>query len=786
MTIPRSKSVSPTHHNLPAQITSFVGRERELADVRKLLAGTRLLTLIGGGGSGKTRLALQVTRDVLQDYTDGAWLVELASLSGPDLVPQAVASPLGVVEQPGRSLTESLLRYLKPRSLLLLVDNCEHLVSGCAVLLDTLLRGCPALRILATSREGLRIVGESTYLLPSLSLPDPDAPRAFESVLQSAAVRLFAERASLHRPGFSVTRENAPAVAAVCRRLDGMPLAIELAAARVRSLTVEQIASRLDDTFRLLTGGSRAGPPRHQTLRATMDWSYDLLLDQERALWRRISTFAGGWTLEAAEAICPGTGVEAAGLLDLLTQLVDKSLVLVDEHSGEARYRMLEVVREYGRDRLWDSGESVRVQDRHLDWYLKLAERADVELGGPGQEAWLDRLELERDNLRLALEWSHTKGDGAEAEMRLAGALRWFWFVRGHWSEGRARLERALTRRNEASENAVTRALLGAAMLARFQGDHQQARALSEDGLAVSRHLSDKESLAWFLISLGAVELHEGDYGKAASLFEQSLIPSRDLGDRWLMCTALANLGVVARIQGDLDRAAALFRESFALSKKAGDTWRMALALHGMGKVAFRRGDHIEAKKFYTESLVLSKQVRDRWIADDCLEGLASVACAQGQHGRAVRLLGTSDALREMLGYHPLASEQADHERCVATAQAALGERAYAAAWSEGRTVTLEQAIEDAVAAAAGTTRGKAPAISRAEGDAGPLTPREREVAALIAEGKTNREIAVLLVVTERTADTHVQHILNKLGVRSRAQIATWAVDHGLRSPPQD
>lgn len=779
--------MSSTRHNLPAEVTSFVGRERELAEVTQLLAGTRFLTLIGVGGCGKTRLALQVAREVLRDYPHGVWLVELASLADPDLVPDAVASALGVAEQPGRSPTESLVRYLKPRTALLVVDNCEQLVSGCATLVDTMLRRCPDLRILATSREGLRIAGELTYLVPSLSLPDTHAQLALESVMQSGAVRLFVERASLHRPGFSITDENAPAVVRVCRRLDGMPLAIELAAARIRALTVEQIASRLDDRFRLLTGGSRAALPRHQTLRAAMDWSYDLLSQPERALWRRVSVFAGGWTVEAAEAICPGEYVEATDVLALLMRLVDKSLVVVDVHSREARYRLSETVRQYGRNRLWDSGESVGVQDRHLDWYLHLAERAEVELRGPGQEAWLDRLEIELDNLRQALEWSRAKGGGAEAELRLAGALRWFWFIRGHWSEGRAWLEKALTRKSEAPGSATARALLGAAMLARFQGDLQQARALCEDGLAMSRILGDKESVAWFLVWLGALELRGGDYGRAAILFEESLIPSRELGDKWLISTVLADLGVVARIQGNLAQADSLFTESLILSREAGDTWRVAMSLHGLGKVAFRRGDYMGAAKLYTESLALSKQVRDKWIADDCLEGLAAVACSQGRYRQASRLLGAADALREMLGYHPLAAEFADHDACVVAAQTHLGESAFGAAWAEGRAMTPEQAIEVALAPDAGrVTGGTAAAIPRAGADADPLTPREREVAVLIADGKTNREIAALLVIAERTADTHVQHILNKLGVRSRAQIAAWAVDHGLRTAPQD
>jgi predicted ATPase/DNA-binding CsgD family transcriptional regulator len=768
--------------NLPSSLTSFIGREQAIADVRRLLTTTRLLTLTGAGGSGKTRLAFEVGAEVLEEYPDGVFAVEFAPLSDPDLVPQAAASVLGVPEHTGRSLTESLVHYLRPRNGLLILDNCEHLVSACAALAHALLRGCPSLRIISTSREGLRVAGELTYGVPPLSLPEPDRLPPPESLMQFEAVRLFAARAAFSRPGFTITDSNAATVVQVCRRLDGMPLAIELAAARVRVLAVEQIAARLDDRFQLLTGGSRTVLPRHQTLQAAMDWSYDLLSEPERALFRRLSVFAGGWILEAAEAICPGEGIEAAAVLDLLTSLADKSLVLVETRTGEPRYRLLETIRQYSRTRRGMSGEAAAVQRRHGDWYLALAERAEAELRGPRQEAWLERLEVEHDNLRAALEWSAAQPLDTDAEMKLAGALRWFWFIRGYWSEGRRRLEAALSRRNEVPSRAVARALQGAARLARFQGAYDRARALSEEGLALSRRLGDNESRVWFLISLGAVELHQGDRARAAVLFEESLLISRALGDKGLISMALADLGVVARIEGDLERAEAFLQESLALSRDVQDKWRVALSLHSLGMVAFRRGNYNRAAGLYAESLALASQVRDRWIADDCLDGLAAVACARGHYEHAARMIGAADALREMLGYHPLVEGRSDRDRCVATTRVGLGEAAFAAAWAEGRTMTLERAIEDALAAGE-TLTVKAKTVKPAEGKgADLLTPREREVAVLIAQGKTNREIAVMLVITERTADTHVQHILNKLGVGSRAQIAGWAVAHGLYS----
>ena len=614
---PAVKSLLVMLSNLPTPVTSFIGRERVIAEVKRLLATSRLLTLTGAGGSGKTRLAFQVGVEMLRDYADGVFAVELGPLSDPRLVAQTAASALGLLEHGGQSLTESLVQYLGRRSILLLLDNCEHLIPACAALADALLRGCPALRILATSREDLRVAGELTYLVPPLTLPEPDRLPPVENLMQYEAVRLFAERAALNQPSFAVTDSNAFPVVQVCRRLDGMPLAIELAAVRVKVLTVEQIAARLDDRFRLLTGGSRTALPRHQTLRAAMDWSYDLLSEPERALLRRLSVFAGGWTLDAAEAICAGGGSRASDILDLLSSLVDKSLVLVETRPPDTRYHLLETIRQYSRDRLQESDEAVAVQRRHLDWYLVLAERAQAELRGPQQEAWLERLEAEHDNLRGALERAAAQAPDAEEEVRLAGALRWFWFIRGYWSEGRRRLEAALARRSRIPSFALARSLQGAARLARFQGDYGRARALSEEGLAVSRALSDEESRVWFLISLGALDLHQGNHAQATALFEEGLVIGRALADKGLVSMALADLGVVARIQGDFVRADALLTESLALGRDIRDKWRIALSLHSLGMVAFRRGDYDRAAGLYAESLALASQVRDRWIADD-------------------------------------------------------------------------------------------------------------------------------------------------------------------------
>ncbi len=693
---PAVKSLDVLPNNLPVQLTSFIGREHEKAEVRNRLSATRFVTLTGSGGAGKTRLALQVAAEALEEFPDGVWLVELAALSDPNLVPKAVASALGVPEQPSRMLTETLADALRGKSVLIILDNCEHLVAACAHLTTALLRTCPHLRILATSREALGVTGETTWRVPSLSLPDPQRLPPLDHLKEYEAVRLFIDRAVANEPQFAVTSSNALAVAQVCHRLDGIPLALELAAARVKVLAVEQIAARLDDRFRLLTGGSRTALPRQQTLQATMDWSYYLLSDQERTALRSLSVFAGGWTLEAAEVVCAGKGVEASKVLDLLTQLVDKSLVAVETQGGEARYRFLETVRRYGLDRLLESGETGDVRRRHRDWFLGFAERAEPKLRGPEQKIWLERLEMEHDNLRAALEWSRAEGN-AEAGVQLAGALFWFWFAHGHWSEGRAWLEEAILGSSDASSSALTKALQGAAYLAWGQGDYGRATALSEKGLALCRERGDKEGVGRFLIHLGLAAGRQGNYGRMAALCENGLALCRERGDKWVISWALMQLGAAARFLGDYERAEVLHKESIALAREVGDKYRIAFSLRGLGFVAFDQGDYGRAAALCKESLVFCKEVEDRRVTAECLAGLAGVACAQGHYVHAARLIGAGEALFKAVGYQPHVFQQAYIDQIVAATRARLGEPAYAAAWAEGQAMTLEHAIESAL-----------------------------------------------------------------------------------------
>ena len=768
------RNVAPD--NLPASLTSFVGRRRELAEVARLLGECRLLTLTGEGGCGKSRLALETVRVVLKRFAHGAWIVELAALSDATLVPQAVARVLEVPEQPHIPMTATLGRTLRSKAILLILDNCEHLLGACAQLAGVLLRECPGLRILVASREPLGVPGETTWRVPSLSTPELQHLPPHDQLAEFEAVRLFSDRARSMRPEFRITAGNAGAVAQTCRRLDGMPLAIELAAARIRTLTVDQIAARLDDRFRLLTGGGPTVLPRHQTLRATMDWSYDLLSEAERIVLRRLSVFAGGWTLEAAEAVCGGEGIETTEVLDVLASLVAKSLVNADTQGSEARYWLLETTRQYARDRLEESIEAARVRRRHRDWYLALAQRAQPHRRGPEQRLWLTRLEREHDNLRAGLDYSQREQDGAETELRFTEALAWFWIVHGHWSEGRTRLEGALSRNGDVLAPALPRALESAAFLAERQGDFARAVTLAEKTLAVSKAMNDRYGIADALIRLGSAALHQGSYERAMALCEQSLAICREIDVQGDVALALAIMGNVARSQGNLERADAAYTECLVTSQRVGEQSRAAYALRGLAVVALARGDSERALTLYAQSLTLSKELGFRMITEGCLEGLAGVACARGQYRRGALLLGAAEVLRESLGLRPMPVDQAAHEARMALARGALGEKSFAEALAEGRAMTLNAAIESALALQEKPpSAATGPENRRAGRQKSVLTAREREVVVLIAEGLSNREIASRLVIAERTAEGHVQSILNKLGFKSRAQTAAWA-----------
>jgi predicted ATPase/DNA-binding SARP family transcriptional activator len=648
---PPLRSLEAFAHNLPLQLTRFIGREREIAAVKRLLQQTRLLTLTGAGGCGKTRLALQVGVDLLEEHADGVWLVELAALADPSLVAQTVATALGVREGPGHPLTETLIDTLRPKQVLLLLDNCEHLLPACAHLTENLLQACPQLRVLATSREALGLLGEQSYRVGPLSLPEPRQLPPLERLQEYEAVQLFTDRAGLGQAMFALTAANAASVVQVCQQLDGMPLAIELAAARVKALPVEQIAARLDDMFRLLTGGSRTALRRHQTLRALIDWSYDLLSEEERALLRRLSVFAGGWTLEAAEGVCEGDVIEAWQVFDLLTSLVEKSLVIYNERERDVRNRLLETVRQYARDRLLEVGETASVQGRHRDWFLALAERAEPELGGPEARTWLDRLEAEHENLRAALAWSGAQGH-IEAGLRLVGALAEFWFVRGYLREGRQHLAGLLALPGaEARTAARAKALRGVGLLASLQGDHQAARALSEESLAIFRELGDRRGIALSLNYLGYVPPDRGNEAAKRALFEESLSIFREMGDKLGIADSLLNLGNLAAEQGEHEAAQMLVEESLAIFREIGHKHGIALSLRWLGRAAQQEGEYEAARALLEESLAISQELGDKVGSAGHLNRLGMLAHDQGDHVAARALFEESLAIYRELGH---------------------------------------------------------------------------------------------------------------------------------------
>ena len=725
-------------NNLPQQPTSFVGREKELAEIRSLLVRTRLFTLTGAGGCGKTRLALQVAVDALACHPDGVWMLELASLRDPAFVSQTVAVALGLTEEPGRSLTLTVAEHLKTKSPMLVLDNAEHVLQACAQLADTLLRQCPRVTLVVTSRERLGVAGELTYRVPSLTAPDPRRDKTPETVGPYESVRLFVERAQFQRPGFAVTTSNAAALASICHQLDGIPLALELAAARLNALSVEEICRRLDRRFRLLTGGSRTALPRQQTLRALIDWSYELLGMAERTLLVRLSVFVGGWTLAAAEGVCTGQDVDEGEVLELLSSLVDKSLVVAEERAGATRYRLLETVRQYAGDRLLEVGDAALWQERHLDYFLRLAEDSETQLTGGDQRAWLDRFEIEHENLRAALAWSAANDATASSGLRLAGALTRFWYMRGHFGEGRTWLGSFLAKTSRDKDTAArAKALRGTAKLALQQGDlasawqfdeqclaiyralgdrrgvaatlnemgvvaAQQgddgaARKLLEESLAIHWELDDRHGVALTLNGLANLACAQGDYAVAQSLHERGLAINRSLGDRRSVAISLVNLGAVAEARGDRLAARALYQECLEIFRELNEKVGIASSLINLGVVAVALGEIPHAQGLYQESLAMLRELGDRRGIAFSLEGLADVGLASGCAGRAACIWGAAERLREEIS-SPLAPfERGRYLTQLAAARGALGDADFATAWQKGRAVTLEQAINYAM-----------------------------------------------------------------------------------------
>jgi len=867
---PALKTHDAHPNNLPIQPTPFIGREQELTVVRDLLGRekVRLLTLTGPGGTGKTRLGLQVAAELSERFVNGVFFVDLAPISDPDLVLSTIAQTLGIREVAGQSLLERLSEELQPKQVLLLLDNFEQVVSAALVVADLLI-ACPQLKVLVTSRMVLHVRAEYEFAVPPLALPDPQHLRDLAALSQSEAVALFLQRAQAVQPDFQMTTANAPAVAEICVRLDGLPLAIELAAARIKLLPPPALLARLAHRLQVLTSGARDVPVRQQTLRNTIAWSYHLLDAQEQRLFRQLSVFVGGCTLETAEAVCAvlSDGDGAGPVLDGVASLIDKSLLQHTEREEEPRLRLLETIREYGLEALTASGEMEATQRAHALYYLALAEEAESELDGPQQVRWLQRLEREHDNLRAALRWSLEQGEAGysmELALRLGGALRGFWLRHGPFSEGWTFLERAITGSEGIVAATRAKALLAATSFATYLGDMDRAESLAQESLALCRELGDtwgiaqsllqlgraasyrgnfpvarplleealalcrevghKRGIIWALDELGYMAIRQGDYARAHALLEEDLAIDREEGDTLAIAASLLQLAEMHFVsQGDQATVRALLEEGLALCREVGNTWGIAYsfflsgwvalqqgdaatarelaeeslglyretgeglsiaeALSLLGRVEARQGDHARARALFEESLAIARKVDHKLNIASCLEGLAGVVAAEGKPTWATRLWGAAEALREAIGAPIPPVERANYEQAVAVAHAKLGEQAFAAAWAEGRTMTLEQALaaQGPVTLPQQLAAGPAPAPpAKTSSYPAGLTEREVEVLRLVAQGLTNAQIAEQLIVSPHTVHAHVRSIHSKLGVTSSSAVTRYAIEHRL------
>lgn len=754
-------------HNFPVVSTPFTGRIRELQTVRDLLhrPTIRLLTLIGPPGTGKTRLALQVAGSTVHDYADGVVFVPLAPVQRPELVITAIAEARGLQEAGRRKPLSLVTSDLRERNLLLLLDNFEQVVLAGPVVSE-LLAASPGLTVLVTSRVALQLQGEHQYLVPTMEVPPSLHVPSADELMQFDAPALFVERVRALQPGFQPNAANAAAIVDICRRLEGLPLAIELAAARTRVLSLHELADRLQRRLSLLTGGARDLPPRQQTMRAAINWSYDLLTEPQQLLFRLLSIFAGGFTVEAAESVTERRTPE--DLLDGLDELIQHSLLSRDYvGDDESRLRMLEVIREFAREQLVAHAELAEVQRRHASHYLAFAERAAPYLLGPEQLAWLDRLEREHDNLRQALRWLIDQDD-AKSSLRLCTALGLLWYIRGHLTEGRAYFATALAM-PEAGQRPRLRAtaLSLAAMLAQHQGDFAAARASAEDSVSLARQVADDALLAQSLVLFGYLARVQDDYAAARPALKESLYIARRLENANVIALAIHHLGLLAAHQdADWEAAWRLQQESLELARALGNHLYIAVTLASLGDVARHRSDFARAREFLNESLALTRELGDPSSIILCLYHLGGLAAAQNQYERSVRLAGAAANVEDKLGIVPWPAISRDRDEWLGRARTALGDKRFAAIFAQGAEMPGDEAVEYAL-----SSQEVAPSKL---GPSDPLTRREREVAALVGVGLTNREIAERLFISERTVDGHVASILSKLAFSNRAQVAAW------------
>lgn len=699
---PTLRSLEVLPNNLPAQVTSFIGRASEMVEVKRLLGTTRLLTLTGPGGTGKTRLSLQVAADVLETFSHGVWLVELATVSDGGLVGEAIASAIDIREEAGRPPLDTLINALRGWRLLLVLDNCEHLIASCADIAGTLLRRCPELRILASSREPLSIAGETIWPVPPLDVPE--FVRGGETLPMSSfedleAVQLFVERAAAVRPDFALTPENAQTVARLCWRLDGIALAIELAAARVKVLTPAQILARIDDRFHLLSGGSRNALPRQQTLGALIDWSYDLLSEPERALLRRLAVFVGGRSLEMAEDVCAGEGVERAEVFDLLAALVDKSLLTVEVgRDGETRYTMLESVWDYADEKLAQNGETARYRGRQLDFFTHFAEEAEEPLIGPQQTEWLEKVAAQHLNLRFALRWSVEAPGGVERGLRLMSALGRYWEVRSYLAEGREQYAELFAKLDESvSAEVCGEAYMGAGRLAWCQDRDDEAMGYYVKSLEIFERLGRRSEIGLLHAFMGFTERNQGNSDAARAHFEEAQKIGREVNSDRIAITSLSGLGSLAADNGDLETARRWKAETLAVCRRAGDKWLVGIISWSLAKVAIAQEDHAAARTFLATSITHARELGNKWSIPYAIEAFADIAANEGNAARATRLYGAASVLRDGLGLGLSAVEKVTYEQTLQRLRALLPATAFDDEWKAGCALRSDEALQLAI-----------------------------------------------------------------------------------------
>jgi predicted ATPase/DNA-binding CsgD family transcriptional regulator len=746
---------------LRGELTEFVGRRAELARVRAALESARLVTLIGPGGIGKTRLALQVAAGAGRAFRDGVWLADLGELRDPGLLVAEVARSLGLSDKSARWGVASLADYLQNRQVLLVLDGCEHLADACAVLADALLRGCPGLRIIATSRHVLGVAGEVTIAVPPMTVPTEGGPVRPEELLEYEAVRLFAGRGAAVLPGFAVDASNGAAVAGVCRALDGIPLAVELAAVRLRSLSPEQILARLGSRFQLLSGGGPADQPHHRTLQAALEWSYELLTDGEQAMWRRVSVFAGSFDLDAAEAVCAVGRVAAGEITDLIDALVAKS-ILLREGRGTARYRLLDTIREFGLTKLRGRGNERALRWRHRAWYAAMAARQEA--FGPGRAEWIAALDADHENLRAALRFCLSEPGEAAAGAQIACDLWRYWETHGHLTEGRRVLAALLDQASPAP-----RTLWAAGYLALVQGDLPAARTLLEAGLSAARLAGDADAEAWALSFLGYVIYSLGKTDDGQALAELALRRHEETGNQTGIALALAQTGFIRLCSGEPRMAADLYTQCARVSETSGNVWYQAYAQWAVGVATWLLGDPCGAAAPLRAALSVMRRTDDPIGVALCLDALAWIAASRQQTARSLTLLAAADKAWAAIPAPLPVALNTHHEEALGAARKALPAAAFRAAFAQGSTMDQAEAIAFALEESVRTR----PDAGRA--GPGQLTRRERDVAALVARGQSNGQIAASLVISVRTVETHVQHIMDKLGCSTRAQIAAWS-----------